>query len=84
MIADNLPAYAHDIAPHIDRLAIALHRHARHVAPPVLQAFGLTSAGVLIDARPLLLAGPISVDNLAIIERDIPRESLAPALDRHV
>lgn len=81
---DELVAYARDIAPEIDRLAIAVHRQARPAAPPLLHEFGLTSAGILVDARALLLAGAITLDDLAQVARVAPRDELAAALEEHV
>ncbi|HEY3063053.1 MAG TPA: hypothetical protein VGL99_29110 [Chloroflexota bacterium] len=63
-----LTEYARDIAPHVDRLATAVHRHAGPDGRAVIQSYGLPNAGVLIDVRALLLGGPISFDDLATID----------------
>jgi hypothetical protein len=83
-ISDDLIDYARTIAPHIDRLAIAVHKHGRPASRALLQEFGLSSAGILIDARSMLLAGPLTLDDLATIERYAPREELSATLEEHV
>lgn len=83
-VPDELVQYARDIAPHIDRLAIAVHRHGRPAGMALMREFGLPNAGILVDARPMLLAGPITLDDLAAAERFASRESLAVALEEHV
>jgi hypothetical protein len=35
-----LADYARDVAPHIDRLAIAVHRHASPAGRAVIQSYG--------------------------------------------
>lgn len=84
MQPDDLARYARDVAPHVDRLAIAVHKHGRPAGAALLREFGLSSAGILIDARAILLAGPISLDDLSVIARYTPRERLAAALDVYV
>lgn len=84
MVSDELVSYARAIAPHVDRLAIAVHKHARPAGQALLREFGLDRAGVLIDARPLLLAGPTSLDDVAVIDRYVPREDLAAGLEEQV
>lgn len=82
--APNLVAYASAIAPHIDRLALVVHRYARPAAAALLREVGLPNAGILVDARALLLAGAITLEDLAILERYAPRDGLATALEEHV
>lgn len=77
-------AYARAIAPHVDRLAIAVHRYGRPAGVALLSEYGLSDAGILVDARAILLAGPVTVDDVAIIERYAPRAGLATALEDHV
>jgi hypothetical protein len=84
VISDDLIAYAREIAPHIDRLTIAVHKHGRPAGRALFEEFGLPGGGILIDARPILLAGPITLDDLATIERFARREDLSAALDEHV
>ncbi|HZS89792.1 MAG TPA: hypothetical protein VFE42_20170 [Chloroflexota bacterium] len=84
VISDDLIAYAGAIAPHIDRLSIAVHRHGRPAGRALLEEFGLPGGGTLIDARPILLAGPITLDDLATVERFARREDLGSALDEYV
>ncbi len=79
-----LAEFAREVAPHIDRLAIAVHRHASPAGRAVIRSYGLPNAGVLIDVRALLLGGPITFDDLATIERYAPRDGLQTALDEHV
>lgn len=81
---EALTAYAAEVAPHVDRLAIAVHKHGRPAAQEVLRGFGLSGAGVLIDARAALLAEPITLDDLTVIARYAPRAALSAALDEHV
>lgn len=83
-VPDEMVTYAATIAPHVDRLAVAVHGLARPAAGELLREFGLTSAGILVDARALLLAESITLDDLATIERYAPREALAAALEEHV
>lgn len=80
----DLAAYARAVAPHVDRLAIAVHKHVRPAGRALVQEFGLRHPGVLVDARATLLAGPIALDDLAAIERYVPRDELAAALEEHV
>lgn len=84
MVFDDLVSYARAVAPHIDRLAIAVHRHGQPAVLALLQEFGLGRAGVLIDACPLLLAGPITLGDLAVIDRYAPREDLSSGLEQQV
>lgn len=83
-MSDDLVSYARAVAPHIDRLAIAVHRHGQPAALALLHEFGLDRAGVLIDALPLLLTGPITLDDLAVIDRYAPRQELASGLEQQV
>lgn len=80
----DLPAFARAIAPHVDRLAIAVHRHAAPLAGPMLRSLGLTRAFVLINGRPLLLAGPITARELAVIERYMAPDELLAGLEEQV
>lgn len=80
----HLDAYAQSIAPHIDRLAIAVHRYARPATRRLLGEFGLRDAGLLVDLRSVLLAEPVTLDDVAVVDRYMPRAALAVALDAHV
>lgn len=80
----DLSAFARDVAPHIDRLAIAVHQHARPAGRALISSYGLPNAGVLIDVRALLLDGPITLEELATIERYAARDRLHATLDEHV
>lgn len=84
MVSGDLVSYARAVAPHIDRLAIAVHHHGQPAALALLREFGLDQASMLIDACPLLLAGPITLGDLAVIDRYVPREELAIGLEQQV
>lgn len=77
-------AYARAIGPHVDRLTVAVHRYGRPAGAALLREYGLDDAGILVDARAILLAGPITVDDVAVIDRYAPRDCLAIALEDHV
>jgi len=83
-VSPDLAAYARAVAPHVDRLAMAVHKHVRPAGRALVQEFGLRHPGVLVDARVILLAGPIALDDLAAIERYASRDELIAALEEHV
>src|SRR5215470_4495574 len=74
-------AYAAAIAPHIDRTVAAIHPAARPAAAAVLQAAGLSGAGVLVPLLTPLLAGPAETSTLHSVVRYEPYEGFVAALD---
>ncbi len=66
------------IALHADRLVGAVHRHERLVG--FVRDAGLSHARVAIAAG-LLLTGPVSLDDLAAVERALPPKVLVTAME---
>lgn len=75
-LSDEIAAYARAIAPQVERLV----RTGRSTAPAFLPALEPPHDAILIAASDPLLAGSITLDDLAALERRVPRATLAAAL----
>lgn len=68
-----LASFAAEIAPHIDRLVVAVHQQMRAAKPAALAewqtASGLERPGLLINLRPFILAGSESEETLRRLHR---------------
>ncbi|HEX8919019.1 MAG TPA: hypothetical protein VF898_10995 [Chloroflexota bacterium] len=84
-VSPDLPTFAADIAPHVDRLFIAGHHAARPFARLIAAEFGIRSFGLLIDLRrPLLCPGGISAAEVEFINRYYMPQDLSASLQAHV
>ncbi len=79
--SDGVIAYTRAVAPHVDRLAGASQVHGALTA--LLRNEGLAYADVLIAARGVLLSGPLSPDDLLMLDRSTRPETVAAALDAY-
>lgn len=70
---NRLAPYAAEVAPHVDRLVIAVHHQIRVVHPKEAAAWkkatGLERAGLLINLRPFIIAGCESEETLRRLHR---------------
>jgi hypothetical protein len=80
----ELVEYAGELAPHVDRLFIAVHRAARPFAESVLGELRALRLGFLIDLRKLTLAPHgMTVEQALAFERYIDAAHLLAALDEN-
>ena len=81
----DLAGFAARLAPQVDRLFRAGHAAARPLGGPLIRAAGLTSAGLLIDLRTILLspAGATPREACAI-ERYVDPAGVRAMLAQHV
>ncbi len=77
--ADTLIVDIGAVALHVDRLVGSVHQHERLVG--FVRDAGLSHAQVAIAARGLLLAGPVSLDDLAEVERALPPGVLVTVME---
>lgn len=79
-------SWAADLAPHIDRLALCVHRPtgARSDLREVIAPLGLPPQSFVVSAARMVASGRITVDDLALLGRYQPRRWAQASMDQHL